>query len=170
MAKRKGPRSRQRGVGLIEVSLAITVGIVLLSVAMIGVKRSKERTQTQELAVEQELIFAAADAYFRSRCSSGTLPTSVSVATLQSQGFLSRVPRNPWGASWSVTYLNSPRRAQIQAVISAPSSQIPWIADYAGAYTYSGTNLYWIHNIRIALDTSSASQMEFKEMYETSTC
>lgn len=171
MAHRTSPRFRQRGVGLLEVSLALVIGVVLISSALVGAKKSKERAQATELAAEEQFIFSAADAFFRSRCESGSLPTSVSTATLQSQGFLPRAARDPWGATWSVTYLNSPRRAQINATLTmAPAAMVPWIAGYTDAFTFSGSMLSWIHNIRLATDTTSASAMEFKEMYESSDC
>jgi hypothetical protein len=171
MAKRTSPRSRQRGVGLIEVSLALTIGIVLMGAATVAVKKNSDRAQSMELAAEESLIFSAADAYYRSACRTGTLPTSVTTATLLSGGYLPRSPRSPWGATWSVTYLGSPRRAQVSAVLtSAPAGQVTWIGAYASAYTYTGNTVYWIHNIRIAADTTSASALEFKAMYETSNC
>jgi hypothetical protein len=165
------PRSRQRGVGLVEVSFALVIGIVLASAAVVGAKKSKDRAQTVDLMSEEQLIFKAADGHFRSRCRSGVLPTSVTTASLLSDGFLPRAARSPWGASWNVTYLNSPRRAQVTATLSAaPSELVPWIADYAGAYTVSGSSISWVHNIRIASDTTSANAMEFMAMYETSSC
>lgn len=171
MANRSSPRSRQRGVGLIEVSLALVVGIVLASAATVAVKKNRDRAQTVQLAGEEDLIFSAADEYFRSSCRSGTLPTSVTMATLQSQGYLPRSARDPWGASWSVTYLSGPRRAQVSAnLASAPPALVPWITAYASGYSYSGNTVNWIHNIRIAFDTTIASAMEFKAMYEPSNC
>jgi len=171
MATRTSPRSRQRGVGLVEASLALTIGIVLVSAATVAIKKNRDRAQSMELAAEESLIFTAADAYYRSACRSGSLPTSVMTATLLSQGYLPRSPRDPWGATWSVTYLGSPRRAQVSAnLTTASAAQVSWIGSYASAYTFSGNTVYWIHNIRIAADTTSASALEFKAMYETSNC
>jgi hypothetical protein len=160
-------------VGLVEVSLALTIGIMLTSAAVVAVKKNRDRAETVTLESEEELISAAADAYFLASCraGAGALPTSVSLATLQAQGFLPRAATSPWGATWSVTYLSAPRRAQVSAALSsAPVSMVPWIVSYADGYSYSGSTVFWIHNIRIAADTASANAQEFKAMYESSTC
>jgi len=159
-------------VGLVETSLALTVGILLVGAAVGVVQKNRDRAHAVELASEEQLIFKAADEYYRSACRSGTLPAGVTMATLQSQGYLPRAPRDPWGASWSVTYLNAPKRAQVSAALpGAPLGLVSWIQGYVGAYTFSGATVSWVHNIRIAADTTSATNAsEFLSMYGGSSC
>jgi hypothetical protein len=158
-------------VGLIEVALAILVGIVVVSAAAIGVQRSRDRAHTAELSGEQDLVFAAADAYYRARCLSGTLPSSVTLPALLAQGYMPRAARDIWGASWSVTYLSGPPRALVSAtLVSASGAQMAWISAYASADTVAGNTVTWVHNIRMVHDTATASTLEFQAMYEVSTC
>jgi hypothetical protein len=171
MFKRARLRCRQRGAGLIEVALAIVIGITLVSAAAMTVAKNRDRAQTLQLESEEKLVFSAADAYYRSSCRSGSIPSGVTMATLLAQGYLPRAPQDIWGASWSVTYLAAPRRAQVSASLaSAPAAMIPWITGYARADAFSGSTVSWVHNIRIAYDATSASAMEFKGMYEASNC
>lgn len=171
MVMSSSPRHRQRGMGLIEVSLAILIGVMIISAAVVSAKNSRDRADAISLNSEEMLVFSAADSYFRSSCRSGSLPSSVLVATLVSQGYLPRAPRNVWGASWSVTYLSAPRRAQVSASLpSAPTALMPFITAYADGYSYSGNTVTWLHNIRIVSDTTSANAMDFKAMYEPSNC
>ena len=171
MQQRANALSRQRGVGLIEVALAILIGIMIVSAAVVGVQQNSQRAQTIELASEEQLIFTAADAYYRSSCLSGLQPSSVTLATLLAQGYMPRPPRDVWGASWSVTYLSAPPRAQVSATLgSAPGVLMPWISSYVAGYSFSGSTVMWIQNIRIVSDTTSASDLEFQAMYQTSNC
>jgi len=171
MVKRAALRRRQRGAGLIEVALAIVIGITLVSAAAIGVAKNRDRAQALELGSEEKLVFAAADAYYRSSCRGGSMPSAVTTATLLAQGYMPRAPRDIWGASWSVTYLSAPRRAQVSATLAlAPAAMIPWIGSFARGDAVSGATVTWVHNIRIAYDTTSASAMEFKAMYEAGNC
>jgi len=171
MLHRAVSRARQRGFGLVEVALALLVGIAVVSAALMGVQQNTQRAEAVELATEEQLVFTAADKYYRSTCLSGAIPSSVTIPTLLTSGYLTRAPQAIWGASWSVTYLSVPRRAQVSAtLVGAPTTLMPWISNYTAADSVSGATLSWIHNIRLAHDTTSASVLEFQAMYQTSNC
>jgi len=102
MLHRAVSRARQRGFGLVEVALALLVGIAVVSAALMGVQQNTQRAEAVELATEEQLVFTAADKYYRSTCLSGAIPSSVTIPTLLTSGYLTRAPQAIWGASWSV--------------------------------------------------------------------
>ena len=146
------------------------VTLCVVTGAMATVRLIRDHTSTVLLATDAAMIAGGAEKYFRAQCSSGALPIGVTTSTLVSQNFLTNAPQAPWGATWSVSFVQAPPRVLVSASVAASAVVAGEIGQETQAVQVSGTTLTWSTLVRLAPTTSSAYNMLFEAMYETPNC
>lgn len=168
-----------RGFTVIEMVAALAV---LSLIALYGVKAAESYyfdAKLAELERNVSVVMSGLNAYYESRCSSGSLASSVTVDDLVDQGFIDDVSFtiNPLDQQKLQVYFDRTNPTMLQVRI-LHRSHPGWtdvilpetIAAHTRATGYSRSVVYWNQAPSALTADDNVYNMQLKHMYEPGAC
>ncbi len=150
---------------------------VLSLVAFAGVKAAEGYffdAKLRELERNVSVVMSGLNAYYESRCSSGSFPPSFTVSTLVGLGFIDDISHtiNPLdGSPLGVAFPSrSPPILQVNIPLWRGSVSPQSLASNTGATGYSRLGLYWNSAPTVLTADDNLYNMQLKHMYEPGVC